>query len=90
MKTKSHILNFVNKNDTPDYSFRRVGFYAGMIYDEINEKSEQSHYFIKSEKWVKDFLKNYKWEHNNTAGPRSIGKSEIISILEEYETSLND
>jgi len=86
LKTKSDLINFIKKTDNPDYSFRRVGFYAGKIYDEISEKSEQSHYFIKSSKEIKEFLKNYKWEHNNTAGPRSIGKSEIIKIIEEYES----
>jgi len=87
LKTKSDLITFVKKSDNPDYSFRRVGFYAGMIYDEINEKSEQSHYFVKSSVEIKDFLKNYKWDHNNTAGPRSIGKSEIIKIIEEYDES---
>jgi len=85
LKTKSDVIEFVKKTDNPDYSFRRVGFYAGKVYDEINEKSEQSHYFIKSSDKIKKFLKEYKWEHNNTAGPRSIGKSEIIKIIEEYE-----
>jgi hypothetical protein len=84
LKTKSDLISFVKKTDNPDFSFRRVGFYAGMIYDEISEKSEQTHYFIKSSKEIKEFLKNYKWNHNNTAGPRSIGKSEIIKIIEEY------
>jgi hypothetical protein len=87
LKTKSNLISFVKKTDNPDYSFRRVGFFAGMIYDEIDEKSEQSHYFVKSSVEIKDFLKNYKWEHNNTAGPRSIGKSEIIKIIEEYDES---
>lgn len=82
LKTKSDFINFVKKSDNPDYSFRRVGFYAGMIYDEIIEKSEQSHYFIKSNNEIKNFLKKYKWAHNNTSGPRSIGKSEIIKIIE--------
>lgn len=85
LKTKSDLITFVKKTDNPDYSFRRVGFYAGMIYDEINEKSEQSHYFVNSSNEIKNFLKNYKWDHNNTAGPRSIGKSEIIKIIEEYK-----
>lgn len=85
LKTKSNLITFVKKTDNPDYSFRRVGFYAGMIYDDINGKSEQSHYFIKSSDDIKKFLKNYKWNHNNTTGPRSIGKSEIIKIVEEYE-----
>jgi hypothetical protein len=85
LKTKSKFIEFVKKSDNPDYSFRRVGFYAGMIYNDIENKSEQSHYFIKSSSDVKEFLENYKWEHNNTSGPRSIGKSEIINIIEEYK-----
>jgi hypothetical protein len=78
-----NLIEFVKKNENPDYSFRRVGFYAGKIYDEIDEKSEQSHYFIKSSLIIKNYLNDFTWEHNNTAGPRSIGKSEIIKILEE-------
>lgn len=83
LKKSSDLLEFVKKTDNPDYSFRRVGFYAGTISEVVNDKSEQSHYFIKSSNTVKEFLKNYDWEHNNTSGPKSIGKGEIISILEK-------
>jgi hypothetical protein len=82
LKIKSDLISFVKQSNNPDYSFRRVGFYSGTVYDEINEKSPQSHYFIKSSLEVKEFLKNYKWDHNNTTGPRSIGKSEIVKIIE--------
>ena len=82
LKTKSELITFVKKTDNPDYSFRRVGFYAGKIYDDKN-KSEQSHYFIKSTLEVKEFLINYIWKHDNTTGPRSIGKSEIVKIIED-------
>lgn len=87
LKTKSELIKFVKKTDNPDYSFRRVGFYAGKVYNEIDNKSEQSHYFIKSSDNIKKFLENYKWDHNNTSGPRSIGKSEIIKIIENYNES---
>jgi hypothetical protein len=82
MKTKSNLISFVSKNDNPDYSFRRVGFYAGKIFDDVLDKSEQSHYFVKSSNEIRNFLEKYNWEHNNTAGPRSIGKSEIIKLIE--------
>jgi hypothetical protein len=85
LKTKSNLINFVKKSENPDYSLRRVGFYAGKVDDEIDTKSEQSHYYIKSSPEIKDFLKYYKWDHNNTSGPRSIGKGEIIKIIEEYK-----
>ena len=41
--------SFVKKNESPDYALRRVGVYAGTITIQIDNKSEQSHYFIKLE-----------------------------------------
>jgi len=87
LPTKSKYFDFVKKNENPDISFRRVGFYAGLIYDDI-DKSEQSHYFIKSNgnmdiQKIKEILNSLKWEHNNTAGPRSIGKGELILEFEK-------
>lgn len=83
LNTKSEFITFVKKNENPDYSFRRVGFYAGKIFDEIEDKSEQSHYFIKSDESIKEFLSNHTWGHNNTAGPRSIGKYEIVDLIDK-------
>ena len=40
-------FKFVNKSENPEISFRRVGVNAGKISEDINNKSEQSHYFIK-------------------------------------------
>ena len=40
-------FKFVNKDDNPDISFRRVGVNAGAISKDIENKSIQSHYFIK-------------------------------------------
>jgi len=40
-------FKFVKQNENPDISFRRVGVNAGIIAKEINNKSIQSHYFIK-------------------------------------------
>ncbi len=73
---------FVKKNENPDISFRRVGVYAGKI-DKNIEKSIQSHYFIKfiNNKTIDENLKNLKhiqFNHNNTVGPKSISKQELI------------
>ena len=76
---------FVSKKDNPDISFRRVGVYAGKI-DVDTEKSEQSHYFIKFDyqnnnntlDQILENLKNVTFQHNNTVGPRSISKQELI------------
>ena len=77
-------FKFVKKTDNPDISFRRVGVYAGKIDTNIDDKSEQSHYFIKVEQNSDLFIikyQNIQWEHNNTVGPRSISKQEFIKEI---------
>jgi len=74
---------FVQKKENPDISFRRVGVNAGFIDTNINEKSIQSHYFIKftNDNSIDDNIKllsNIKFEFNNTVGPKSISKQELI------------
>lgn len=74
---------FVKKTEEPDISFRRVGVYAGKIDKNIHEKSIQSHYFIKftNGKSIDDNIKNLStitYEFNNTVGPKSISKQEVI------------
>jgi predicted RNA methylase len=75
-------FKFVNKGNNPDISFRRVGVNAGKI-DKNIDKSEQSHNFIKftNGKTVDDNIKKLSkivYEFNNTVGPRSISKQELI------------
>lgn len=76
-------FTFVKKEDSPDISFRRVGVNAGTIMKEINDKSFQSHYFIKftNNKTINENiekLKSIKFNFNNTVGPKSISKPELI------------
>ncbi len=64
-------------------SFRRVGVNAGTISKDIKDKSSQSHYFIKftNNKTIDeniDKLKLLKFDFNNTVGPKSISKPELI------------
>jgi len=67
----------------PDISFRRVGVNAGMMDTEWREKSAQSHYFIRFTNGV-DLLENIRrvrcaeFLFNNTVGPKSISKQELI------------
>ena len=75
-------FQFVKKNESPDISFRRVGVYAGKIETNI-DKSEQSHYFIQftNEKLLCENinkLQNIQFQTNNTVGPKSISKQELI------------
>lgn len=77
-------FTFVKKEENPHYSLRRVGVYAGKISNEIENKSKQSHYFIKLDNDHEDFVNKYntiKWNHDNTVGPKSISKQEYIIEL---------
>lgn len=74
---------FVKKTENPDISFRRVGVNAGIIDTSIDNKSIQSHYFIKftNKKSINDNINNLStitYDFNNTVGPKSISKQELI------------
>ena len=74
---------FVKKTENPDISFRRVGANAGTIDKKIDEQSIQSHYFIKftNGKSITDNINNLStitYDFNNTVGPKSISKQELI------------
>jgi hypothetical protein len=80
---------FVRKTENPDISFRRVGVNAGIIDVNIDLKSIQSHYFIKFTNNNNisnniDLLKQIQFNHNNTVGPRSISKQELINEFNKY------
>ena len=92
LKKETDLFEFVKKDRPHDMAFRRVGFYAGRHYVESQDKSEQSHYFIKSNievSLLSDMLSSMEWEHNNTAGPKSIGKSELIEKAESAYLKLS-
>ncbi|MHA2083084.1 MAG: hypothetical protein ACXABD_04960 [Candidatus Thorarchaeota archaeon] len=77
---------FVKKEENPDVAFRRVGVNAGNIYTTIDDKSEQSHYFIKFNQELDNYsciesMKKLVFPSDNTVGPKSISKQELISKL---------
>lgn len=90
-KLKPINFKFVNKFEPHDISFRRVGVYAGKIDTETTDKSVQSHYFIKftkkNNKEVFNALVNIDFDTDNTVGPKSISKQELI---EKYNPILQD
>ena len=74
---------FVKKPEPHDISFRRVGVYAGEINKITEQKSVQSHYFIKFDNPLTDEIFNklstIKYScKENTVGPKSISKPELI------------
>lgn len=83
---KPDFYDFVKKEEDPDLSFRRVGVNAGVISKSIDDKSIQSHYFIRlKEVEVDDFIKIYdeyvRFDFDNTVGPRSISKKEFCKKM---------
>lgn len=87
----SSLFSFVKKDDGPQITIRRVGFYAGKASTDLN-KSIQSHYFIRFNVCVDlslvcESLNNYIYKDNNTVGPRSLSKGEVhLALL----TSINE
>jgi len=73
------------------YALRRVGVYAGIIFDmfihDFTGISSQSHYFIQLDQQDEKFIEKYEeainFKHNNTVGPKSISKQEFIQVLNE-------
>ena len=89
-KLEPLFFKFVKKENVPDISFRRVGVNAGRLSKNITDKSIQSHYFIKftNDKSIDDNLKllqNIKFEFNNTVGPKSISKQELIKEFNKLQ-----
>jgi hypothetical protein len=83
---------FVKRSEKPDISFRRVGVNAGTVSRSSGSKSVQSHYFIKftnNKEIDYNFSKvsELKFESNNTVGPKSISKQELV---EKFNEVLND
>lgn len=86
-------FKFVKKEENPDISFRRVGVNAGTIDDVINEKNINSHYFIKftNGKSLDENIKRLsaiKYDFNNTVGPKSISKQELIVNFNKLLTEI--
>jgi len=83
IKLEPHNFIFVEKTDNPNISFCRIGVNAGNIDVNSTNKSVQSHYFIKFTN-ANDLEKNIEllntivYDSNNTVGPKSIGKQELI------------
>jgi predicted RNA methylase len=80
---------FTKKEENPDISFRRVGINAGTISKEIITKNSQTHYFIRfiNNKSIDEnieMLKAVKFDVNNTVGPKSISKQELIVEFNKF------
>ena len=75
-------FKFVKKEEEHDISFRRVGVNAGNIDKKTENKSVQSHYFIKFHNDVSEEIykkiESIQFDSDNTVGPKSISKQEVI------------
>ena len=82
-------FKFVKKQESHDISIRRIGVNAGKIDRKTEDKSIESHYFIKftNNKTIEDNMKsleNINFDFNNTVGPKSISKQELIREVNKY------
>ena len=81
-------FEFVTKQHPHDISFRRVGVNAGVVDTETDNKSPQSHYFIRftNDSNLNDNVervRNLQYETNNTVGPRPISKTEVLHAFNQ-------
>lgn len=91
IKLKPNNFNFVKKTEDFDLAFRRVGVNAGYVEtnkDNFEALNVNCFYFIKINEDVNttDFINKIKTLHfdfNNTVGPKSISKQELISKMNE-------
>lgn len=86
-KYTSKYFYFVTKDDKPDLAIRRIGVNAGEVYDDTHNKNINSHYFIKiisTKKNITTLIKKNKYNiFNNSVGPLSISKQELIKFYNE-------
>lgn len=86
-------FQFVSKNEKPDFAVRRIGFYAGNVYTKnIRKLSSESHYFVKADaetnpKDIYNAFSGLQFKHNNTVGPRSVSKQELLQKLPPHLVS---
>lgn len=86
LKEKSKYFKFCKKTDKPDAAIRRIGVNAGNVYiDKIQERNSNSHYFIKIIKNKSIILNNKYNIFNNTVGPLSISKQELIKFYNKLK-----
>lgn len=84
-------FQYVKDPTKANLSVRRVGFYAGKAFFELN-KSKESHYFLKIDEDVDliklvDYLNSIEFKQNTT-GPKSIAKGELNKLINTF-ISLN-
>lgn len=82
--------SFINKNKNPHLAITRVGGRSGKAHIDFQGRSEQTHLYVRlsddviSSLNLDEFvsrLNNIKHDFNNTAGPRSIAKAELIPLI---------
>lgn len=95
LKTSTDYFTFVKKNDSPDFSIRRVGGNAGKASLNVNV-SEQSNYFIqvpagKSAATLVDFINTLDFPMRDLGvGPRTISKGELIQVFDQANFNAPD
>jgi predicted RNA methylase len=81
----NNTFKFVNNKEEATFAFRRVGGRAGtVVFEKLNELSSQSHYFVRvltEGIFSKEKLENMEFDVDNTTGPKSISKQELIKKL---------
>lgn len=81
-------FRFVKKNDDPHISIQRVGGNAGLVSKDFHHKNVSSHYFLRFTNNLSvdeniERLASVHYTFNNTVGPKSLSKPEVIKALND-------
>ena len=94
--TPCEYYQFTSSPNEADCCFRRVGVYAGQVSTHTEAKSPSSHYFIQfsfevlpdiKERVIQE-LCDYPWNSDQTVGPKSISKQEMMGVLNKLFTDI--
>jgi hypothetical protein len=83
IKLKPKNFSFTTKENA-NLAIRRVGVNAGNVFTDVNV-SESSHYFLKVKNPynAKEIISQLSFSSDDTTGPRSIPKNELILKIDE-------
>ena len=93
MSTENHLFTYVKKSESPDAAIQRIGGNAGKATTSFESKSENSNYFVKFKRSLKQAeleatisaLNSIEHASRNfSVGPRSISKFEMNFAINRH------
>lgn len=93
LKTTSEYIKFTSNPAEADFRIQRVGGNAGKLFEDKNGATASNHYIINTSKFstpeLIEICKSLSYPSiEDTVGPKSLPKSELVEVLEEKIKSM--